>query len=546
MFRSARRLQRWAFARRGLGRDTLAHPSLIAARGRGAAFAHQGFISGRGWGAGGLRRFAEEVDPYKDAGAAAKGCRIFHQETPFSLLSGKELPELKVAYEMWGTLNSNKDNAILLHTGMSASSHARSHYQNTSPGWWEEFIGPGKALDTNIFCVICTNNLGGCFGSTGPSSLDPRTGKPFGSTFPRFTVQDQVVAQFKLLDHLGISRLHAAVGASLGGMQSICSAAMFPDRVRKVVSISGCAKSYTGTMAFRYIQRRAIMSDPDWRGGDYYDGPLPAAGLQLARAVGTITYRSGKEWSDRFGQRQRKGYDNSTNSVAEEWEIEHYLDHQGKKWVGVYDPNSLMWISKAMDGFTLEKPGPDGKPSLAVGLQDVKQPALIIGVQYDVLFPVWQQREIAETLRKNKNGHVVYYELDSVYGHDCFLLDVHSIGPAVKGHLEGPPFGAEELWKEVAASTARVAQKMVSRTPSADAARYLYNSLAHGDGDVDADRLLAMVKLIFDVDSERAERLWAERFGVGSSVSGTRHVQLPEFLEALERLSEPEEQVYIM
>merc|ERR1719160_1274568 len=187
---------------------------------------------------------------------------------------------------------------------MSASSHARSHPLNMSAGWWEDYIGPGRTLDTNLFFIVCTNNLGGCYGSTGPSSLNPRTGKPYGGGFPRFTVQDMVAAQFLVLDHLNIDILHAAVGSSLGGMQSVCTAALYPERVRKFVSISACAKSFPGSMAFRHTARRAIMSDPNWNGGDYYDGPAPNDGLRLAREIGTITYRSGSEWHERFGQKR--------------------------------------------------------------------------------------------------------------------------------------------------------------------------------------------------------------------------------------------------
>jgi len=233
---------------------------------------------------------------------------------------------MKIAYETWGDLNHRKDNAILLHCGMSASSHAASTANNTKKGWWEDFIGPGRPLDTNLFYVICTNNLGGCFGSSGPSSMNPRTGKRYGSHFPRFEVQDQVAAQFELLDHLGIDRVHACVGASLGGMQSVCAAAMFPERVGKFVSISACAKSFPGSMAFRHAQRQAVMGDTNWNGGDYYDGPHPSNGLRLARQIGTITYRSGQEWQMRFGQR---GSDREAEGLVNEWEIERYLAHQG-------------------------------------------------------------------------------------------------------------------------------------------------------------------------------------------------------------------------
>ncbi|CAK9035840.1 unnamed protein product, partial [Durusdinium trenchii] len=383
--------------------------------------------------AGAARSFAVAAkEPEYHTGGNFEGYHLFHRSAPFTFRNGEQIPELQIAYETWGHLNNKKDNVILLQCGMSASSHACSHARNPAPGWWEEYIGPGRPLDTNLFYVICTNNLGGCYGSSGPSAINSHTGQRYGSSFPRFEVQDQVAAQFVLLDHLGIDQVHACVGASLGGMQSVCAASMFPDRVRKFVSISACAKSFPGSIAFRHAQRQAIMSDPNWRGGDYYDGQLPANGLRLARQLGTITYRSGLEWQQRFGQSLAKGI-TKREGLKNEFMIENYLAHQGEKWVNAYDPNSLLWISKAMDGFSLEKPDRDGKPSLLEGLKEAMMPALVIGVQHDVLFPVWQQKEIADTLRKAGNKGVVYYELDSIYGHDSFLLDAVSIGPAVKG-----------------------------------------------------------------------------------------------------------------
>jgi len=446
----------------------------------------------------GRRGFAKVTEKEPEyASGDLSGYEIFHDPKPFVFRNGAELPELRVAYETWGTLNARKDNVILLQCGMSASSHARSHEKNPARGWWEDFIGPGLPLDTNIFYVICTNNLGGCFGSSGPSTLHPKDGKRYGSRFPRFEVQDQVAVQFHLLDHLGIDRVHACVGASLGGMQSVCSAANFPDRVSKFVSISAAAKSFPGSMAFRHTQRQAIMLDPHWNGGDYYEGPLPASGLRLAREIGTITYRSGQEWQQRFGQRRARGM--TMEGLEEEFEIERYLKHQGAKWVNNYDPNSMLWISKAMDGFSLEKPDREGAPCLVTGLLPARDiPALVIGVQHDVLFPVWQQKQIADVLRATGSKVVTYYELDSIYGHDAFLLDAVSIGPAVKGHLEQEPGGAAHFWQDMAETSARFLQAMVSKGCSAEALRDMWRALAQGHEVVDAERLKAVVKLVYD------------------------------------------------
>eukprot|EP00437_Effrenium_voratum_P071560 CAMPEP_0181489134 /NCGR_PEP_ID=MMETSP1110-20121109/48792_1 /TAXON_ID=174948 /ORGANISM="Symbiodinium sp., Strain CCMP421" /LENGTH=521 /DNA_ID=CAMNT_0023615891 /DNA_START=28 /DNA_END=1593 /DNA_ORIENTATION=- len=435
-------------------------------------------------------------EPEYHTGGNFEGHHMFHRKAPFTFRNGEQIPELQIAYETWGHLNAKRDNAILLQCGMSASSHAAAHARNPAPGWWEDYIGPGRPLDTNLFFVICTNNLGGCYGSSGPSSFNSVTGERFGSRFPRFEVQDQVAAQFLLLEHLGISKVHACVGSSLGGMQSVCSAAMFPDRVGKFVSISACAKSFPGSMAFRHAQRQAIMSDPHWKGGDYYDGPLPANGLRLARQLGTITYRSGLEWQQRFGQSLAKGV-TKREGLKNEFMIESYLAHQGEKWVNAYDPNSLLWISKAMDGFSMEKPDKDGKLSLLDGLKPAMMPALVIGVQHDVLFPVWQQKEIADTLRQAGNKRVVYYELDSVYGHDSFLLDAVAIGPAVKGHLEQEPEGARHLWEDLAASAMGFLQASAQRGNQADSMRDIFRALGQGEKEVERDRLKSMVKLVW-------------------------------------------------
>lgn len=392
-----------------------------------------------------VRHFEGEGEP-SYAGGGLKGFKLYKHDQPFPLSTGWSLPKFELAYETWGEMSPTRDNVILLHCGLSASSHAHSNAENPARGWWEDFIGSGKALDTDIFHVICTNNIGGCFGSTGPSSINPATGKRYGSSFPRFHVQDQVAAQFKLLSDLGIEKVHASVGASLGGMQSICAGARFPHRVRRIVSISACARSAASSIAFRHCQRQAIMFDHRWNGGDYYDGPLPEDGLKLARKMATVTFRSGKEWEERFGQRKQVK-ESSTHGVANEMLLEHYISHQGNKWVNNFDPNTLIWISKAMDAFTLEKPDNNGKPCLSAGLRAAQMPALILGVQSDILFPVWQQAEIATHLRRGGNQHVAYFELDSVFGHDTFLLDKVAMAGAIKGHLEQSLEGGEHEFK---------------------------------------------------------------------------------------------------
>ena len=359
------------------------------------------------------------------------GYETFHSPAPFRCEYGGELPEVTIAYETWGEPNAARDNAILLHTGLSASSHARSHERNSHPGWWEEFIGPGRALDTDRFHVICTNLLGGCYGSSGPSSTDPRRGEPYATDFPVISLGDMLRAQLLLLDHLRIERLHASVGGSLGGMQSLGLAALAPERVGRVASISAAARSHPQSIAMRYTQRRAIMCDPDWRDGHYYGASFPHRGQSVARAIGTITYRSGPEWQERFG-RDRRSED--TPTLAEDFEVENYLAYQAEKFCLQYDANSYLYISKAMDLFDLTEPTEYG--SLA-GIDRIVCPVLVVGVTTDVLFPAWQQRELRDLLAKGKGEpEVTYEELDAPYGHDTFLIEHRRLGTILKRHLE--------------------------------------------------------------------------------------------------------------
>ncbi|KAI5119502.1 hypothetical protein M0805_002438 [Coniferiporia weirii] len=411
----------------------------------------------------------------------------YKHRTPFELIYAEDpLPAFDIAYETWGSLSPQRDNAILLHTGLSASSHAASTELNPSEGWWEKFVGPGKALDTNQFFVICTNVLGGCYGSTGPSSMDPRTGHHYGTNFPVLSIFDMVRAQFSLLDHLGIDKLYASVGCSMGGMQSLAAGWLHPERVGKIVSISGTARTSPSSVAMRFAQRSVLMSDPNWNNGFYYDGLPPHVGMKLARQIATITYRSGPEWDQRFGRQVRAPADSSqenanrprTPLLCPDFLIETYLDHQGEQFCLKYDANSLIYISKAMDLFDMTEsallelgltPSPPSLPlhtsdgtqyaharaskshsrshppppnppphlsALAAGLGPLAHtPTLVLGVQSDILFPVEQQREIADALRMAGNSDVRYYELGGVWGHDTFLLDVQGVGGAIRGFL---------------------------------------------------------------------------------------------------------------
>ncbi|KAF8204782.1 Alpha/Beta hydrolase protein [Pholiota molesta] len=424
---------------------------------------------------------------------------VYHHPRPLPLTYRPHdpLPSFDIAYETWGTLSPNKDNVILLHTGLSASSHAASTPLNPSPGWWEAFIGPGKALDTDHFFIICTNVLGGCYGSTGPSSIEPATGKPWATRFPILSIFDMVQAQFHLLDSLGVERLYASVGCSMGGMQSLAAGWLHPERVGKIVSISGTARSSPSAVAMRFAQRSVLMADPNWKNGFYYDGLPPHTGMKLARQIATITYRSGPEWDQRFGRQLRPLAASDTDPAAAavppalslthagpdrapalcpDFLIETYLDHQGEQFCLKYDANSLLYISKAMDLFDMTQPAlsalsikpsqptatttssPAPAPSqnktshskshpppvnppahlsaLAQGMAPLRGiPTLVLGVQSDILFTVEQQREVADALRMGGNERVSYYELGGVWGHDTFLIDVLNVGGAIRGFL---------------------------------------------------------------------------------------------------------------
>ncbi len=418
----------------------------------------------------------------------------YQSKKPLLLDWGGVLPQFNIAYETWGRLNKDKSNVVLLHTGLSASSHAHSTEANGKPGWWERFIGPGGPLDTDKYFIICTNVIGGCYGSTGPSSIDPADNQPYATRFPILTMEDMVRAQFRLLDGLGISKIYASVGSSMGGMQSLAAGVLFPERVGKIVSISGCARSHPYSIAMRHTQRQVLMMDPNWARGFYYNGIPPHVGMKLAREIATVTYRSGPEWEQRFGR--RRADPSRQPALCPDFLIETYLDHAGEKFCLEYDANSLLYVSKAMDLFDLGREHQvqmsqlrtDNQAKLASGQQDMdsnqscnltlpeqpyeeqpssyvqpsltepaarpssappadlvagllplrNHPTLVMGVASDSLFPAWQQREIAETLRATGNRSVTHVELGedtSLFGHDTFLLDLDHIGGNVRSFL---------------------------------------------------------------------------------------------------------------
>ena len=328
---------------------------------------------------------------------------------PLQLIKGGVLEEVEVAYETYGSLAPEKDNAILLCHALTGDSHPAAHYAEDREGWWEDLVGPGQLLDTERFFIICPNVLGGCRGTTGPASADPSTGKPYGAKFPIVTIRDMVHVQKRLLDKLGIQKLVMVVGGSMGGMQALEWAVTYPDMAAGVAVIA--APGYTTAQAIAYndVGRRAIQLDPEYRGGDYYGGTGPVQGLTVARAVGMITYQSEESMTRKFSRRARSG----------RFEIENYLDYQGECLVKRFDANAYLCLIRAIDLFDLG----DGRPSYQAALAAVKAKMMIVGVSSDILYPVHQQRQLSVELARQGARVVVFRELESVHGHDGFLID---------------------------------------------------------------------------------------------------------------------------
>ena len=341
----------------------------------------------------------------------------YHHPFPLHLESGETLPSFTLVYETYGRLSREKNNAILVCHALSGDAHvAGFHEGDARPGWWDAVVGPGKALDTDRYFVICANVIGGCKGSTGPASTNPATGKPYGAKFPVITIRDIVSTQKLLVDHLGISQLYAVVGGSMGGMQVLQWTVTYPDNVKKAVVIAATAYSTPQQIAFNEVGRKAITSDPHWNNGDYYGKALPAHGLALARMVGHITYLSNESMYEKFGRslqdKDRIGFDFSTDFA-----VESYLHHQGDTFTKRFDANSYLYITKAIDYFDLTRDG-----SLATGLAGVTAAFLVISVSSDWLYPSYQSQEIVSALTANETD-VHYCEIRSNYGHDAFLLE---------------------------------------------------------------------------------------------------------------------------
>ncbi len=343
----------------------------------------------------------------------------------FVFYRGGRLRDVVVGYESWGRLSSNRDNVVLLFTGLSASAHASCSEGDASLGWWEHLIGPGKSLDTNRFYVVCVNSLGSCFGSTGPSSISPVSGKPYGSTFPALSIEDIAKAGHHALWEQGIERPKAVLGGSMGGMSALAYAVQFPDEFDYLVTISAACRALPFTIAIRSIQREIIRDDPDWLNGDYPLSQQPEKGMRAARKLGLMSYRAADEWRFRFDRARIDRKRRSDKAYGMEFEIESYLDYNARKFVRTFDANSYLQLSRAMDWFDLADHG--GSVNAALAKIHARR-ILVLGVPTDTLFPIDQQEEITDGLRKAGN-QVRFEAVDAAHGHDSFLIDDGSFQP---------------------------------------------------------------------------------------------------------------------
>lgn len=337
------------------------------------------------------------------------GAKRFTTTEDFHLEEGGCLPEISLVYETWGTLNKDKSNAILVHHALSVGSHARSTPQNTKTGWWEKMIGPGKAIDSSKYFVICINNLGSCFGSTGPLSTNPETNAPYKYELPQITIGDMVRSQKLLMDRLEINRLNAVIGSSMGAMLSLTWAVEFPDNLSKLILISSSYKAYPANIANRSIQHEAIRMDPMWQQGNY-ENNQELSGFKLARKLGLYGYRHSAEWNKRFNSHK--------SSTANDADIMDYFDYNADKFCKQFDANSYLILTQSMDLFDITK----NFASIRECFSEITAKTLVISVESDILFTPQQQQELYDGLLEG-DVDCFYINHQSQYGHDAFLVE---------------------------------------------------------------------------------------------------------------------------
>ncbi len=374
----------------------------------------------------------EPVVIVKEGSVGIVATRSLTLDDGIQLDAGPRLAPITVAYETYGELNAAADNVILVEHALTASAHVagRHHAAERTPGWWDVMIGPGRAFDTTKYLIVCSNLLGSCYGTTGPSSTDPETGRPYALRFPRIRVGDMVSVQRALVKRLGIRRLRAVVGGSMGGMQAIEWALRYPDLVESTILVATAARATPQSIAIHKVGVEAILGDPSFRGGDYYGAERPVHGLSIARMLGHVTYLSDGWLWQKFGRRRAAG---DTGGLRTLFEIENYLEHQGRKFVERFDANSYLYLLRAIDLYDAA----DGYPTLADSFRRIRcRRVLVVSFSSDWLYPVYQSREIVEALRANRidvRGH----EIESGYGHDSFLLEHEKLTPLFRGTLAG-------------------------------------------------------------------------------------------------------------
>jgi homoserine O-acetyltransferase len=345
------------------------------------------------------------------------------------LESGEKIGPVTLAYETYGTLNADRSNAILVLHALSGDAHAAGYREGEkNPGWWDGMIGPGKGFDTDRYFVICSNVLGGCRGSTGPASLNPLTGLPYGLDFPVISIGDMVNAQRRLIDYLGIERLLTVAGGSMGGMQALEWMFAHPERIKSAIPISTTLRHSPQQIAFDEVGRQAIMADPVWRHGDYYDSGQPRSGLAVARMVGHITYMSDRSMADKFGRRFKDG--GQPFKFRADFEVEGYLHHRGMTFTDRFDANSYLYITRAMDHYDASR---GGRPQDTLKGNDTR--VLVLAFKSDWLYPAYQTQEIVRAC-KLAGLDCTYCEIDSTYGHDAFLLEIEAEANLIGHFLE--------------------------------------------------------------------------------------------------------------
>jgi len=381
-----------------------------------------------------MSEYAGHTSGGQGVGVVEKRFLTFAQDAPFPLESGATLGPVTLAYETYGTLAPDGSNAVLVCHALTGDSHAAGIYSEADPkpGWWEVMVGPGKGIDTDRYFVICSNVLGGCMGSTGPASEDPATGEPYGLSFPVLTIGDMVRAQKVLLDSLGVTRLLAVIGGSMGGMQVLDWAARYPDTVVSAIALATAPRHTALHIAFHEVARQAIVTDPNFNGGAYYRSSKPAHGLAVARMIGHITYLSDEAMRHKFGRGLQDRADFSFSFDAD-FQVESYLRYQGRKFVERFDANSFLYITRAADYFDLA--ATHGGGMLTQAFSRGKSRFLVISFSSDWLYPTCQSRELVQAL-KRAGQDVSFCEIEAQWGHDAFLLDSPRLAGLISGHLE--------------------------------------------------------------------------------------------------------------